>query len=68
MAEVEVKARPNEPVENGTAQDEGRYHNYVGSRIPWYVHLMWVIFWCFATWYIVGLLLPALRVELTSPP
>lgn len=55
-------------VENTTAQEEGRFHNYVGSKIPWPVHLMWVLFWCLAAWYVLRLLLPALKTELTSPP
>ncbi len=66
MAELDTEVNPN--LENGTAREESRYHNYVGSKIPWYLHLMWVIFWCFAAWYVIGLLLPALRVELTTPP
>ena len=54
-------------VENATAEDEGRYHKYVGSKIPWFVHMIWIIFWCFAAWYVIGLLLPALRTELATP-
>jgi hypothetical protein len=55
-------------IETTTAQDEGRYHRYVGSKIPWFIHLLWVLFWCFSAWYVIGLLLPALKTELTSPP
>ena len=51
-----------------TAEDDSRYHNYVGHQIPWYVRLIWIIFWCFAAWYVVRLLLPALDTELLSPP
>jgi hypothetical protein len=62
MAEAEAG------VETTTAREEGRFHSYVGSRIPWYVHLLWVVFWCCAAWYVIRLLLPALRSELSTPP
>jgi hypothetical protein len=55
-------------VENASAQEEGRFHRYVGHEIPWYVRLIWVLFWCFAAWYVVSLLLPALDTELLAPP
>lgn len=64
MAEIEVDGEH----EQSTASAEGRFHSYVGSKIPWFVHLLWLLFWCFAAWYVVSLLLPALRVELLSPP
>ena len=43
---------------------EGRYHDYTGNRIPWYVRLIWLGFWCFAIYYVVAYLFPALQVEL----
>lgn len=55
-------------VENTTAEQESRYHSYVGSKIPWPIHLLWVLFWCLAAWYVLRFLLPALKIELTSPP
>jgi len=48
--------------------DEERYHTYVGTRIPWYVRLMWVAFWIFAVTYVITWLLPALQHELVTPP
>ena len=57
----------NEP-ENTTAQAEHRFHNYTGNRIPWYVRLLWVGFWCFAVYYFVQYLFPNLQTELLSPP
>jgi hypothetical protein len=48
--------------------DEERYHTYVGTRIPWYVRLMWVAFWVFAITYVINYLLPALQHELVAPP
>jgi hypothetical protein len=50
------------------AQEEHRYHHYLGNEIPWYVRLIWVGFWIFAIWYTVVYLLPALQVELVNPP
>jgi hypothetical protein len=42
---------------------EHQYHQYRGNRIPWYVRLMWIGFWCFAVYYIIQYLLPALPIE-----
>lgn len=50
------------------AERENRFHDYVGNRIPWYVRLIWVLFWCFAAYYTVAYLFPAIRVELLTPP
>ena len=47
---------------------EHRFHHYTGNRIPWYVRLVWVLFWMFAVYYTLQYLFPALRIELTSPP
>lgn len=49
-------------------EQEGRFHRYVGSTIPWYVHVIWVLFWCFAVYYVVQYLLPMLQSEIASPP
>lgn len=55
-------------VETTTAEEEHQFHDYVGSRIPWYVHLLWLMFWMFVVYYIVTWQLPALKTELLSPP
>lgn len=47
-----------------TAEAEGRFHNYVGNRIPWYVRLIWIGFWIFAVYYTVTYLFPSLQSEL----
>jgi hypothetical protein len=47
---------------------EARYHNYSGNSIPWYVRMIWVLFWVGATAYVFNELLPALQLELISPP
>lgn len=49
-------------------QRENRFHTYVGNRIPWYVRLIWLLFWAFAVVYFIRYLFPALQVEITSPP
>jgi hypothetical protein len=54
--------------ETATAEEEGRFHNYVGYEIPWYVRVGWLLFWVFSAWYVIRLLLPALDAELLSPP
>ncbi len=52
----------------GSVEQEARYHRYTGNAIPWYVHLLWVLFWCFSMYYIGSYLLPALKSELAAPP
>lgn len=47
---------------------EGRFHRYISNKIPWYVHLMWVLFWIFVASYVLTYLLPALKTELVNPP
>lgn len=47
---------------------EGKFHNYRTNKIPWPVHLLWVLFWIGAVYYMVQYLLPALRVEIVTPP
>lgn len=54
--------------ERANAEQEGQHHNYAGHVIPWFIRLMWLFFWIFATAYVVKYLLPALQVELLNPP
>lgn len=51
-----------------TAEEEGRYHHYTGNTIPWFIHLMWLLFWVFSIIYLIRFMLPALQVELVTPP
>ena len=50
------------------AVTEGRFHNYIGSRIPWYVRLVWIMFWVFAVVYVIRYLFPNLQTEILNPP
>lgn len=50
------------------AEQELRYHTYVSHVIPWYVRLIWLVFWIFAIGYIVTNFLPAIQRELLTPP
>ncbi len=54
-------------VEHASAPAENRYHHYVGNRIPWYVRLIWVLFWCFVAYYGLTYLIPNLQRELLAP-
>lgn len=56
------------PVKTTTPEEEGRWHTYVGNRIPWYVRLIWLGFWVFAVYYTISYLFPALQTEIASPP
>lgn len=49
-------------------EQEHRHHSYTGTRIPWYVHLMWILFWIFAAAYVVSYLFPAIQRAFLSPP
>ncbi|MCX7419948.1 MAG: hypothetical protein NT013_10470 [Planctomycetia bacterium] len=55
-------------LEESPPEVENRFHHYISNRIPWYVHLMWVLFWVFVVGYVLSFLLPALKVELVTPP
>ncbi len=50
-----------------TASVESRYHSYTGTRIPWYVRLIWLLFWCFAIYYVIHYLFPDLQTEILTP-
>jgi hypothetical protein len=54
--------------ENTSAEAEHKNHRYVGTDIPWYVHVLWISFWAFAIVYILSFLFPAIQRELVSPP
>ncbi len=47
---------------------EQQYHQYAGNDIPWAVRLIWLGFWIFAVAYTLKYLIPALQVEIVSPP
>ena len=54
--------------ESGSAQQESRFHTYSSHVIPWYIRLMWIVFWIFAIAYVVANFLPAIQTELLTPP
>ena len=56
------------PLKNSTPTKENRWHSYVGSRIPWYVRLIWLLYWAFAVYYTIAYLFPALQIEIVTPP
>ena len=58
----------DKPLDESAAEVEAHYHNYTSSRIPWYVRLVWLMFWIFAVYYALQYLFPALRIEMISPP
>lgn len=50
------------------SDEERRHHTYVSNKIPWYVCVIWLVFWGVAIGYAAIYLLPALRTELLNPP
>jgi hypothetical protein len=57
-----------EPTDVRSPEAEGRFHTYVGNRIPWYVRLIWLCFWVFAAYYVISYLFPELQTEILNPP
>lgn len=57
-----VTADPDSP------KAEGKFHTYRTNAIPIAVHVIWILFWTGAIYYLVNYMLPALRVELVTPP
>lgn len=51
-----------------SAEAEHRYHHYTGNEIPWYVRLIWLLFWGFTIYYTIQYLFPAVQTEMVSPP
>ncbi len=58
---------PTPPEDRGPEADS-HHHRYVGNEIPWYVHVLWVLFWVFAVAYTLVYVFPAIRAGLGSPP
>lgn len=54
--------------EHSSAKDEQRFHNYTSNSIPWYVRVLWLLFWAFVIYYTVTYFLPAIQTEMVSPP
>lgn len=55
-------------VEKSSAQEEYKFLHYTGNAIPWFVRVIWILFWAYAITYVVQLMLPAIQTELISPP
>ena len=68
MTTTEHSTAAPQPDDNAPADVEHQFHHYTGNRIPWYVRLLWILFWIFAVYYTLTYLFPALRIELTTPP
>ena len=62
-----VESQPPQQPENTPAAVENRFHTYVGNRIPWYVRLIWVLFWIFAIYYVTAYLFPDLQTSVFKP-
>ena len=50
--------------EDTPADVEHRFHHYTGNEIPWYVRVIWVLFWCFVVYYTIRYLFPDMQTEL----
>lgn len=54
-------------VPDTSAKEEHRFHYYTGNAIPWYVRLIWVLFWCFIIYYGIRYFLPDMQTEVLTP-
>jgi len=54
--------------DTSTPDQDGRQLTYLSNTIPWFVRLMWVVFWIFAVAYAIACFLPAIQKELVTPP
>lgn len=55
-------------VDSPSAENEHRYHHYSSNTIPWYVRLIWLLFWVFVIYYTLRYFMPAIQTELVAPP
>ncbi|MCA9068616.1 MAG: hypothetical protein KDA84_06820 [Planctomycetaceae bacterium] len=60
--------KPTDQLEDTKPKDEHLFHHYVGNDIPWYVRLIWILFWVFAVYYALRYALPMIQKELVTPP
>jgi len=68
MSDSQETSTEEAPVPTTSAEVEHRWHSYLGSRIPWYVRFIWLMYWVFAVYYTITFLFPALQIEIVSPP
>jgi hypothetical protein len=50
------------------AEQENKFHTYTSNVIPWYVRLIWVVFWIFVISYGIKFFIPAIQREMLTPP
>jgi len=55
-------------LEQTTPEEEHRWHYYTGNQIPWIVRVIWLLFWCFAAFYLVRYFFPTVQREMVTPP
>jgi hypothetical protein len=67
MADTESTPTPTTD-DKDSASAEHRFHTYESSRIPWYVRLIWILFWIFTAVYVIQYLFPDLQREILNPP
>lgn len=54
--------------EKTSAEEDHQHHHYTGNTIPWYVRLIWTLFWIFAIYYTVRYVFPDFQIELFQRP
>lgn len=51
---------PQEPYD--TPAEENRFHTYATHHIPWYIRIMWVVFWVAMIYYVIKWAVPMAKV------
>jgi len=49
----------NQP--KSSAEQDSVFHTYTTHRIPWYVHVLWIVFLISLVWYIFRFAVPSAK-------
>lgn len=56
---------PQDPYDSPA--EENRFHTYATHHIPWYIRIMWVVFWVLAVYYVIRWAVPMAKVFFKQP-
>lgn len=42
-----------------SAEKEKNFHTYETHKIPWYIRVMWIVFWILSFYYLIKYAIPA---------
>lgn len=59
---IGVKKSMSPEPHSDTPAEENRFHTYTTHNIPWYIRIMWVVFWVAAIYYVVKWGVPMAKI------